>query len=238
MDLAFAESHDDIAPLRHERSEVVGSGGRAADDRALRRRGSAVAPRPPRAPTAEYRFPSDARTAERPAPRMDSAPPFAIGARSDPSGTPVVHIAGEIDIATAERVRAAIAGAVSTDGSGLLIDLREVTFLDSTGLSTLLAADEDAGRRGGGMTLLVARGPCRGCSSSRAPAPTSTCAGPTRPPEAPAVACGGELQVFVGLAHIVRNARRPLGVRRRFAAYRSSRRIRARWARPRDGPWT
>lgn len=64
---------------------------------------------------------------------------------------------GELDISSAKLLEDALetleAGAPST----LVIDLRELEFLDSTGLRTLVSADQrarDAGRR-----LAIVRGP-------------------------------------------------------------------------------
>ena len=46
----------------------------------------------------------------------------------------VVRLSGEIDLSNAEALGAAAEGAVSNRARGLVLDLSEVTFLDSTGL--------------------------------------------------------------------------------------------------------
>jgi anti-sigma B factor antagonist len=53
------------------------------------------------------------------------------------AGTSVLRVAGEIDIATAPKLRGCLAEV--PDGSRVVVvDLSEVTFLDSTGLSVLV----------------------------------------------------------------------------------------------------
>jgi anti-anti-sigma factor len=52
-------------------------------------------------------------------------------------GIPVVLLDGEIDIAKAPDVRAELAGAVANEDFGLIVDLSEVTYLDSSGVTVL-----------------------------------------------------------------------------------------------------
>lgn len=63
-------------------------------------------------------------------------------------GTTVLSVRGELDIATAPQVSAAIDGAAGP----LVIDLTETTFLDSTGLRTLTGLSR---QQGGGDVALV-----------------------------------------------------------------------------------
>ena len=56
-----------------------------------------------------------------------------VGA-DDVSAWPVVRLSGEIDLSNAEALGAAAESAVSNRARGLVLDLSEVTFLDSTGL--------------------------------------------------------------------------------------------------------
>ena len=71
------------------------------------------------------------------------------------AGTPpVLHVQGELDIATAPELRKALADALSDDAS-LVLDLAGVTFVDASGLRVILqAADSLNGR--GPMTLVHA----------------------------------------------------------------------------------
>ena len=74
------------------------------------------------------------------------------------SGATIVALTGELDIASEAAARADLEAAL--DGASLLVaDLRELAFLDSTGVRVLLAIDlraKEAGARfgvvrGGGM---------------------------------------------------------------------------------------
>lgn len=84
---------------------------------------------------------------------------FAIFRNTDASGSRRLVLTGELDMLAADDVRAAIASAVSADGTGVLIDLREATFMDSAGLRAILIGSADAARRGGGLTVQLGRGP-------------------------------------------------------------------------------
>lgn len=69
----------------------------------------------------------------------------------------VVGVAGEIDLATAPSVEAALE---SWDGSrGLCIDLSKVTFVDSTGLRSLITAAEAASERNVPFCIVAPEGP-------------------------------------------------------------------------------
>ena len=52
---------------------------------------------------------------------------------------PVVSVVGEIDLATAPQLRDRLAE-LPRDSGTVIVDLSEVTFLDSTGLSVLVAS--------------------------------------------------------------------------------------------------
>ena len=73
-----------------------------------------------------------------------------------PGQTRVV-LSGELDIASAGELEDQLA-AIEGDSPGtLVLDLRQVDFVDSTGLRALIAADERA--RSQGRRLVVVRGP-------------------------------------------------------------------------------
>jgi anti-anti-sigma factor len=49
----------------------------------------------------------------------------------------VGHVAGEIESANAEEMSTALAGQLTSDKAGLVIDLTRVTYLDSAGIELL-----------------------------------------------------------------------------------------------------
>jgi len=64
---------------------------------------------------------------------------------------------GELDLSTIERVEEEIGRAELTGAPLVVIDLRALTFLDSTGLRTIVTADQRARRAG--RRLVVRKGP-------------------------------------------------------------------------------
>ena len=65
-------------------------------------------------------------------------------------GATVLRLAGEVDLAVEERMRGALDALLATDSDTLMIDLRGLGYMDSTGVQRLLAAQvaaDEAGRR-------------------------------------------------------------------------------------------
>lgn len=85
-----------------------------------------------------------------------SIPSFDIRVVSNEQATRIVP-AGELDIATTPALEQAIADATCEPGAALVLDLRELTFMDSTGLRTL--AQTNARAEDNGFTLSIVRGP-------------------------------------------------------------------------------
>lgn len=54
--------------------------------------------------------------------------------------TVVLHLRGELDVATVQHVRRALAHPVAREASAIVFDLAELTFLDSTGIHLFLSA--------------------------------------------------------------------------------------------------
>jgi anti-sigma B factor antagonist len=72
-----------------------------------------------------------------------------VGART------VVHVAGEIDVSSADRLRERVAALVAEQRTDLVIDLTEVTFMDSTGLGLLVGTLKRVRTAGGRLVLVV-----------------------------------------------------------------------------------
>jgi anti-anti-sigma factor len=69
----------------------------------------------------------------------------------------VVTVSGEIDLETASRLGEELQGAMREVAPDVVVDLSAVTFMDSTGLKVLIAAQLRAGLAGGGITLVGLR---------------------------------------------------------------------------------
>ncbi|WP_433328425.1 STAS domain-containing protein [Spirillospora sp. CA-294931] len=65
----------------------------------------------------------------------------------------LVH--GEIDLTTATALREELVRLVDADRLPVLVDMNAVTFFDSTGLSTLVAAHRHAAERGVAFALVA-----------------------------------------------------------------------------------
>jgi anti-sigma B factor antagonist len=73
------------------------------------------------------------------------------------SPTGVVRARGEVDLSTVERLADCLDPGLWSECEGLLLDLSEVNFIDSTGLSALVVADKSLG--GEGLRLAIATEP-------------------------------------------------------------------------------
>lgn len=70
--------------------------------------------------------------------------------------TVIVVVAGEVDLDTAPRLRAAITAALADAGAGAcVVDLTEVTFLGSAGLTALLDGTREAEHRQEPLRIVV-----------------------------------------------------------------------------------
>lgn len=74
---------------------------------------------------------------------------FVIGRRELDSLTTVVSAAGELDLLSAPELKRALADPLGAKGGHVVVDLSQVTFLDSTALGVLVGVKRrlDAGTR-------------------------------------------------------------------------------------------
>lgn len=70
----------------------------------------------------------------------------------------VIRVAGEIDMATADAFAQALSGQISSGTDALLVDMRDVTFIDSTGVTALFRGYEQMAERDGQLRVLTAPG--------------------------------------------------------------------------------
>lgn len=68
--------------------------------------------------------------------------------------THTIALAGELDLATADKVRAALERVEATDVPAIVLDLRGLTFMDSSGIRVLVNAHARSRADGGRLTLL------------------------------------------------------------------------------------
>ena len=74
--------------------------------------------------------------------------------RADHGEQTVVHLGGEIDVYTAPLVREKLDEQIQSGRTQLVVDLTDVTFLDSTGLGVLVGRLKLTRTRGGSMRLV------------------------------------------------------------------------------------
>lgn len=73
-------------------------------------------------------------------------------------GVPLVTASGEVDIHAVPGFRSALEDAESGAGDGVsavIVDLREVEFMDSSGLGVLIGHHRRLEERGGGLRIVV-----------------------------------------------------------------------------------
>ena len=82
-----------------------------------------------------------------PAPSHDTSLLCAIESTRT-EGTTTIAVSGELDVGSANRLKAAIQDAENGTTRSIVVDLEELSFMDSTGLSVLLEARKRASLNG------------------------------------------------------------------------------------------
>ena len=75
------------------------------------------------------------------------------------SQVPVVRVVGEIDVYTAPDFKSAINKVIDSGATKIVIDLTDVSYMDSSGFGTLLGATKRIRPKGGAISLI-------GCSEA------------------------------------------------------------------------
>ncbi len=83
-------------------------------------------------------------------------PQFEITSGPGPEEVYVVHIAGEVDMSHEEELRGELRSAVAADSNGIVVDLTECEFIDSSGVRALLLSREAQNSDDGTEKLAVA----------------------------------------------------------------------------------
>ena len=74
-------------------------------------------------------------------------------------GVPTLQVRGDVDSASASELRATLRAL--PDGEAVVVDLRQVPFMDSSGLGALVCGFRDLQSRGGSLAAWVVKGPVR-----------------------------------------------------------------------------
>ena len=83
-------------------------------------------------------------------------PQFDISSGPGPEDAYVVRVTGEVDMSHEEQLRAELHRAVEADTKGIVVDLTECEFIDSSGIRALLLTREEKHPDGRSETLAVA----------------------------------------------------------------------------------
>ena len=83
-------------------------------------------------------------------------PQFEIGSQPGPNGICVVKVVGEVDMSHEDEVREELRRAAESGSSGIVVDLTECEFIDSSGVRSLLLSRELQGTDGGSEGVAVA----------------------------------------------------------------------------------
>jgi anti-sigma B factor antagonist len=81
---------------------------------------------------------------------------YMLGHRVVTNDRHVVAASGELDMSSAPDLKAAIRAATERGATTLVVDLGDVTFIDSTAIGVLLAARERLRQSGGALELVCA----------------------------------------------------------------------------------
>jgi anti-sigma B factor antagonist len=79
---------------------------------------------------------------------------YILGERVSAAGRHVIAVDGELDLTAAPDLRRAIEAAIDAGAIALVVDLNEVTFIDSTAIGVLLATRERLARSGGSLDIV------------------------------------------------------------------------------------
>jgi anti-sigma B factor antagonist len=86
---------------------------------------------------------------------MSIIPHFELSSESLDARTHVIHVKGEIHVSTAKEFAQRLDDAIAHEASQIVLDLTEVEFIDSTGLTVLLNGLRSITLRGGRLALAI-----------------------------------------------------------------------------------
>jgi anti-sigma B factor antagonist len=86
---------------------------------------------------------------------MSIIPHFQMSSETRDDTTHLIHVKGEIHVSTAPEFAARLDEAIATDATAVVLDLTEVEFIDSTGLTVLLNGLRSVTLRGGRLAMAI-----------------------------------------------------------------------------------
>lgn len=88
----------------------------------------------------------------------NEAPPFSTSTEEREGSIWVLRARGELDVATAPRLASAVDAALESGAHNVLLELDDVTFLDSSGIREIVRARKQLKERGGRLVVDGASG--------------------------------------------------------------------------------
>jgi anti-sigma B factor antagonist len=85
-------------------------------------------------------------------------PIFEIASERDSDGVFIVHVSGELDISHEEELRTELSRGVAENHGGIVVDLTDCEFIDSSGVRALLLGREAQREDGSEGRLVIASG--------------------------------------------------------------------------------
>lgn len=73
-------------------------------------------------------------------------------------GIVIAHVIGEIDLSNATELRVAVTDATPNDALGVVLDLSEVSYIDSAGIHLLFRLGENLRSRGQTLRIVIPPG--------------------------------------------------------------------------------
>lgn len=89
-----------------------------------------------------------------------------VESATEPGGCPTLRVVGEVDIQTSPILQEQLSRVLDEGSISVVIDFQEVTFLDSTGLSVLIAGLKRCQSAGGKYKWCQHDPMSEGCSTS------------------------------------------------------------------------
>lgn len=90
-----------------------------------------------------------------------SAAPLAIELSRDAGDSHRLTVRGELDISSAPHLQGKLAEAMRANAAQIVVDLRDISFIDSTGLGVLVSARQRAKTSGVPLKLRLPEGSAR-----------------------------------------------------------------------------